>query len=114
MTRKAEIVTAVATFGCAIGVGFWMQSTEIAEQRYGPKAVDGFASDAMPITDTSSHVQASTDQTPEVSDAEQVTLTSASIIMPDTKVSMAAAATQPDKFGMDKPGQSQGPTERVE
>ncbi len=35
MSRKTEIVTAVGTLGCALGVGFMMQSGEVAELRYG-------------------------------------------------------------------------------
>ncbi|MEM9307168.1 MAG: hypothetical protein AAGA74_07715 [Pseudomonadota bacterium] len=37
MSRKSEILTAIATLGCAVGVGFVMQSGEEAELRYGPK-----------------------------------------------------------------------------
>ncbi|MEM6886646.1 MAG: hypothetical protein AAF636_00765 [Pseudomonadota bacterium] len=35
MMQKKEIVTAVGTIGCALGIGFVMQSGEVAEQRYG-------------------------------------------------------------------------------
>ena len=35
MSRKKEILTAVGTLGCAIGIGFIMQSSDAAEKRYG-------------------------------------------------------------------------------
>ncbi|MGB7242218.1 MAG: hypothetical protein WBC93_09055 [Sulfitobacter sp.] len=39
MSHKKEIVTAIATLGCALGIGFVMQSGEVADQRYGKAAL---------------------------------------------------------------------------
>lgn len=36
MSRKKQILTAVGTLGCALGIGFVMQNSEAAEKRYGP------------------------------------------------------------------------------
>ena len=47
MSRKTEVMTAVGTFVCAIGVGFIMQNGEVAEQRYGSVPVS--PAFAMPI-----------------------------------------------------------------
>jgi hypothetical protein len=38
MSQKTEIATAVGTLGCAIAIGFVMQSGEVAELRYGSGA----------------------------------------------------------------------------
>ena len=35
MSQKTEIVTAISTLGCAIGIGFIMQSGDVADLRYG-------------------------------------------------------------------------------
>lgn len=40
MARMKEIATAVGTLACALGIGFVMQSTETASQRYGSTAKD--------------------------------------------------------------------------
>lgn len=37
MSRMKEILTAVGTLGCAVGIGFVMQSSDTAEKRYGGK-----------------------------------------------------------------------------
>ena len=35
MVETREIVTAVGTLACAVGIGFFMQSGDDAQQRYG-------------------------------------------------------------------------------
>lgn len=47
MTFKAELVTVVCTVGCALGIGFVMQSSEVAELRYGSGEIS--TKSAMPI-----------------------------------------------------------------
>ncbi len=34
MSRTAEVITVISTFGCAIGIGFMMQSGDVADARY--------------------------------------------------------------------------------
>lgn len=38
MVHKTEVLTAVGTLCCAVGIGFVMQNSAVAEKRYGPKA----------------------------------------------------------------------------
>lgn len=38
MLRKKEVLTAIGTLGCAIGIGFVMQNTAEAEKRYGVRS----------------------------------------------------------------------------
>ncbi|QFT58191.1 hypothetical protein FIU94_05085 [Sulfitobacter sp. THAF37] len=51
--RKQQILTVAGTLACAIGIGFVMQSTDTAKQRYGdqgdtaPKALEDKATSAM-------------------------------------------------------------------
>lgn len=47
MSRRTEVMTAVGTLACAIGVGFIMQSGEVAELRYGPAPLK--SASAMPF-----------------------------------------------------------------
>ena len=44
MKRTKEILTAVGTLACAVGIGFVMQNSEAAEQRYG-------RADELPVAD---------------------------------------------------------------
>jgi hypothetical protein len=39
MLRKSEVLTAIGTLGCAMGIGFIMQNSEVAEKRYGSAPV---------------------------------------------------------------------------
>lgn len=79
MSRTKEIVTAVGTLACALGIGFVMQSSEAASQRYGTST--GTAPVATKPT-VPSRPQAQSATTPEqrqdaVIDVKEITLTSA-------------------------------------
>ena len=47
MSFKAELVTVMCTIGCALGIGFVMQSGEVAELRYGSGEIS--TQSTMPI-----------------------------------------------------------------
>lgn len=47
MSRKTEVMTAVGTLACAVGVGFIMQTGEVAELRYGPAPIH--TASAIPV-----------------------------------------------------------------
>lgn len=61
MSHKTEIITAVGTLACAVGIGFVMQNGEVAELRYGAapvateelKVQSALPFDAFPIPDVS-------------------------------------------------------------
>ena len=74
MARTKELVTAVGTLACALGIGFVMQSTETANQRYGASG----APKTAPVT-TPQPVRPATPEQEQVSviDVQGVTLTSA-------------------------------------
>ena len=85
MSRKTEIMTAAGTLACAIGVGFIMQTGEVAELRYGPTPVR--TSSAMPIVGApaptvkpSSEIEA---KPLEPIAMQDVTLTSAQVPTPE-------------------------------
>ena len=51
MTQKTEILTAVGTLACALGIGFVMQSGEVAQMRYGSTTIVALEtnSDVLPL-----------------------------------------------------------------
>lgn len=76
MSRAKEVGTAVGTLVCALGIGFVMQSTDTASQRYG-SPLDSRPASTTPIAtnaDTQIDVEAHADTVMEV---ERITLTSA-------------------------------------
>jgi hypothetical protein len=95
MLQTREIVTAVGTLACAVGIGFIMQSGDTADQRYG-------AGDVVPLT-TSGMIEVEViSQGPDANDfleVQEITLTSAQSDSPeialsqDEGVRLAAAAT---------------------
>ena len=78
MARMKEILTAVGTLGFAIGIGFVMQNSDSAEQRYGN---GGAATPALEEIDTSSALV----------DVQELTLTAAEF---DTNVDVPAVDSQ--------------------
>jgi hypothetical protein len=78
MARLKEILTAVGTLGCAIGIGFVMQNSEAAEKRYG-NGVDA----ETPLNEISTGNA--------LLDVQEITLTSADF---DTNVDVPAADSQ--------------------
>ena len=80
MRRTKEILTAVGTLACAVGIGFVMQSSDTAQQRYGS------AEAAHPVADNGALLE-----------VEGITLTSAALDSPialpalDNQVIKAAA-----------------------
>lgn len=81
MSLRAELVTAACTVGCALGIGFVMQSGEVAEMRYGTGAVSAIPS--MPVVGEPALPLRVRDMTlhrdGETLDVKQITLTSAEI-----------------------------------
>ncbi|UOA30281.1 hypothetical protein DSM110093_00024 [Sulfitobacter sp. DSM 110093] len=80
MRRTKEILTAVGTLACAVGIGFVMQSSDTAEQRYGK------AENQRPVASNGALLE-----------VEGITLTSATLDseialpLPDAQVTKAAA-----------------------
>lgn len=85
MARLKEILTAVGTLGCAIGIGFVMQNSESAEQRYGG------SSDAIDLTDQADTSLENIDTSNALLDVQEITLTSAEF---DTIVDVPAVDSQ--------------------
>ncbi len=87
--RKKEIITGVGALACAIGIGFVMQSSETASERYGNKAEPAAPAD-YPVLKG-----ASADNV--LLDVQEITLTSAefetdlSLPAPDVEVTKASA-----------------------
>lgn len=85
MSRKAEILTAVCTLSCAVGIGFVMQSGEVAEMRYGSGQITAMTTTplvgkpAVPVKVTDLSI-AKADQ---FLDMEEITLTSAKLDLID-------------------------------
>ncbi len=71
MSRTKEVGTAAGTLACALGIGFIMQSTEVAEQRYG-KAVE--IRESLERSEQSVAVKVNIEP---VIDVQDITLTSA-------------------------------------
>lgn len=79
MARMKEIGTAVGTLACALGIGFVMQSTETASQRYGTSETDSVQPvEAVPDRAPQAALPARFDQEQVVvMDVQEVRLTSA-------------------------------------
>jgi hypothetical protein len=77
MKRTKEILTAVGTLACAVGIGFVMQHSEVAEQRYGASG--------LPVADNGALLE-----------VEGITLTSAEfdseIALPETDAQVVKAS----------------------
>ncbi|MFK7745059.1 MAG: hypothetical protein AB8B47_08390 [Roseobacter sp.] len=81
MSRKTEIATTACTLGCALGIGFVMQSGEVAEMRYGSGQLSAMTTTplvgepAVPVlvTDLSSAMKV------DRLDVRRITLTSAKV-----------------------------------
>jgi len=96
MVRKKEILTAIGTLGCAVGIGFIMQSSESAERRYGasktetlaPAAKDVKGSSALlnvaAITLTAAEFQTNLDR--PVADSQVVTAAAPQSTLPEPEV----------------------------
>ena len=95
MSHIKEILTAVGTLGCAIGIGFIMQSSDTAEKRYGSD--DG----QIERTESSESTLEGADAGNTLLDVQEITLTSAefdtSIDVPtpsvDSQVTTVSAPT---------------------
>ncbi|MEL7090869.1 MAG: hypothetical protein AAFN94_03955 [Pseudomonadota bacterium] len=87
MSYKKEIVTAAGTLAIAVGIGFIMQRTDAADQRYGQAAL-GVPVAAAPAT------PAAVPEGPL--DVQAIELTSASPTGPDTLPSAAPAISRGD------------------
>jgi len=90
MSRKTEIMTAVGTLACAVGVGFIMQMGEVAELRYGSAPVKSastmpFIGEPAPSVISSAKVKSTPLEPIAMQDA---TLTSAQVPVP-TKFALA-------------------------
>lgn len=89
MSRKAEIVTTVCTLGCALGIGYVMQSDEVAQQRYGSAV--GHAASAVIVGEAP--VVASV--VPHVETNKLAPLNVKSITLTSAQVPASAIATSP-------------------
>ena len=79
MSHKKEIVTAVGTLAIAVGIGFVMQSSEAAKERYGSAARANVAtqSSVIPVGDLLETVAAD-----ELIEVQAIELTSANDVAP--------------------------------
>jgi hypothetical protein len=84
MSRTREILTVVGTLACAAGIGFVMQNSDIAEERYGKNTQESDAVTAASVGDA-------------MLDVQEIELTSAEITAkptlpePDAEVTTASA-----------------------
>lgn len=86
MLRNKEALTAVCTFACAMGIGFMMQNSDVAEQRYGtPKP----ATPSVTAIDSDEGIVESS-----VLDVKDIVLTSASFVPNRADLATAAPAVQ--------------------
>lgn len=83
MSRKTEIVTAVGTVSCAVAIGFFMQSTEVAELRYGARLIPTLSAAPLVGEPVTPHAASTEDTAPL--DVEAITLTSAELALPGLK-----------------------------
>lgn len=81
MSRTKEIMTAAGTLACALGIGFVMQSSETADQWYGPMNEDPI----VPTAASDDPVEAADDLL--VMDVQEITLTSA---LPQADIKLTA------------------------
>lgn len=72
MAHRTQIITASGTIACAAAIGFFMQSSETAERRYGEALADA-------------------DPTNQILDVEQITLTSGELIAASPSVPTSEA-----------------------
>mgnify|MGYP001792489148 CR=1 FL=1 len=84
MSHKTEIITAVGTLACAVGIGFVMQSGEVAELRYGSASAVPIAPEALKVQSTLSLDVIEFPDTPFSQDeptlaVSEITLTSADV-----------------------------------
>lgn len=96
MLKTREFVTAAGTLACAVGIGFIMQSSDTAKERYGDK-------DPVPATDVvKADLISSVVKSNAVLKVDDIMLTSAqtqsgaSAMTADTGVQLAAAGIMPD------------------
>lgn len=85
MSRKKEILTAVGTLGCAIGIGFIMQSSDAAEKRY------GVGEGAIEQAGLVGNVFSVSNRSDALLDVQEITLTSAEF---DTNVEVPSVDRQ--------------------
>lgn len=89
MLRKKEVLTAIGTLGCAVGIGFVMQNTAEAEKRYGGSTQTAPLADVQKIK--GSFIENS------MLDVQSIKLTSAEfeqgISLPDKDVMLARASS---------------------
>ncbi|WP_227269219.1 hypothetical protein [Roseobacter weihaiensis] len=87
MSRKTEVVTAIGTLGCAIGIGFVMQSDDVVELRYGTGNVAPVTTAPLVGEPATAVSQAGT--LPAIDSAQlemkAITLTSADIDVPEPR-----------------------------
>ncbi|MEP4196327.1 MAG: hypothetical protein ABJL99_11910 [Aliishimia sp.] len=79
MSRTKEIATAVGALACALGIGFVMQSTETASQRYGTSSERGTVqTPSQPALKPQAQIKIDmSQQQQKIVDVQDVTLTSA-------------------------------------
>ena len=75
MVETREIVTAVGTLACAVGIGFFMQSGDDAQQRYG--GTEEVAVNAASFTAVNPFEPAANVKSQEILEVEDIVLTSA-------------------------------------
>ncbi|SFS82707.1 hypothetical protein SAMN04488040_1970 [Sulfitobacter marinus] len=93
MSRTKEILTAAGTLGCALGIGFIMQSSDVAMERYGTASKADARERQLEALDAKTTIL-------EVQDIEltsaafdvQAGLTGDTLADPDTIVTLAAAS----------------------
>lgn len=107
MARIKEIATAAGTLGCAVGIGFVMQSSESAAQRYGngttqttiPAAKDISLSSAMleveAITLTAAEFDTSVDVLVPKPEPEVITVAAPQSVPPEPEETPTLAAIEP-------------------
>jgi hypothetical protein len=75
MVETREMVTAAGTLACAVGIGFFMQTGDAAEQRYG--GVGEVAVSAASVTVVNPLMPSPNPYTKEILEVEDIVLTSA-------------------------------------
>jgi len=77
MPRKSEVLTAIGTLGCAMGIGFVMQSSDVAEQRYGSAHVLASAGVPTSVSVITTDMSSDLGNDSKLLDVQEITLTSA-------------------------------------
>lgn len=93
MSHLKEIITAIGTLGCAIGIGFVMQSSETANERYGA------ASDAATDAEELRALDAET----SLLEVQDITLTSAEFQTADLENTVTLPAPESDVIKVSAP-----------